>query len=112
MGVSFQEPTKRQEVSTITAAQAKELALEWVQKQRVGEGDECVLVERSTMERPFGWVFFYGSKRYIETGESRYALAGNAPVVVTRVDGRIHHTGTAFPIEHYLEKFKDYGPRR
>mgnify|MGYP001952417046 CR=1 FL=1 len=29
-------------------------------------------------EHEFGWVFFYNSKRYLETGEFSAALAGNA----------------------------------
>jgi hypothetical protein len=60
----------------------------------------------NTIERAFGWVFFYDSKRHVETGDFRDALAGNAPIVVTKSDGQVHVTGTAFPIEHYLKKFE------
>ena len=44
--------------------------------------------------------------RHIETGELSYALAGNSPNVVINADGQVHITGTAFPIEHCLKKFR------
>ena len=40
----------------------------------------------STIEKPRGWAFFYNTVRFIETGEARYRLAGNGPIVV-RKDG-------------------------
>ena len=46
------------------------------------EDDYFVIVEHSTIERPWGWVYFYNSKKYLETGEARYAVAGNAPLLV------------------------------
>jgi len=64
-----------------------------------------VLLENRTLERAFGWVFFYDSKRHAETGSIRDAIAGNAPIVVTK-DGQVHKTGTAHPVEYYLRKFE------
>ena len=66
---------------------------------------ELVLLEQHTIERTFGWVFFYNARRYLGTGDFRDALAGNAPIVVTGADGRVHETGTAYPLEHYLKAF-------
>jgi hypothetical protein len=31
-------------------------------------------------------------------------------LVITKVDGRLHETGTAFPMEHYLKRFDRYEP--
>jgi hypothetical protein len=58
-----------------------------VKAQEAGAGFELVLLDESTMERDFGWVFFYDSKSHAETGEIGYAVAGNAPIVVTRAEG-------------------------
>jgi len=43
-----------------------------------------------------------------ESRDPSRALAGNAPVLVTR-DGAVHVTGTAHPIEHYLSIFERTG---
>ncbi len=90
----------------MTKSEAEQVAREYLKNREGDAGCELVLIDQHTIERPFGWVFFYDAKRHVETGDFRYALAGNAPIVVTNTDGRIHETGTAYPLEHYL---KEYG---
>jgi hypothetical protein len=89
----------------ITRLDAKEIALGYLKTMEVRTDLELVLLNEETMERNFGWVFFYTSKRYLETQSIGDALAGNAPFVVMRGDGSIRLTGTAFPLEHYLREF-------
>jgi len=68
-----------------------------------------VLIEDATIEEDFGWVFFYQSQRYLESGDVSDMLAGNAPIIVSRVDGSLHETGTAHSLEFYVENFKRSG---
>ena len=89
----------------MTRSEAEHVAHEYLKAREREAGLELVLIEQQTLERNFGWVFFYDTKRHLETGDFRHALAGNAPIVVTKADGRIHETGTAYPIEHYLKQF-------
>jgi hypothetical protein len=65
---------------------------------------KLVLLDTSTIEKSFGWVFFYQSKRYLETGEIKDALAGNAPIVVEKPDGRIHTLGTALALDDSIRE--------
>lgn len=88
--------------------EAREIALRFLDSAPQRSGIEVVLLDEATMERNFGWVFFYDSKRHQETGSTSDAIAGNAPLVVTRADGRLHETGTALPIERYLRRFEKY----
>lgn len=90
----------------MTKDEATALALSYVRSREPEAGCDLVLLDSKTMEKSFGWVFFYDSKKHAETGDFRYALAGNAPVVVTSADGAIHETGTALPLETYLARFK------
>jgi hypothetical protein len=57
-------------------------------------------------EHDFGWLYFYDSTRHVETNDVRDALVGNAPLIVDRTDGKLYVTGTAHPVEHYLEEFR------
>jgi Immunity protein 35 len=57
-------------------------------------------------EHDFGWVYFYDGSRHVETGNVSDALVGNAPLIVDRVDGKLYLTGTAHPIEHYLDEYR------
>lgn len=70
------------------------------------ESVEFVLVEDATIEKEWGWVFFYQNKKYIETGEVKYALAGNAPYIVNRNTSEIISTGTAHNIEYYINEYE------
>jgi Immunity protein 35 len=71
--------------------------------------DELVIVDESTIERPWGWVFFHAPNKWLETQDLRYALAGNAPTLVERESGKIFSTGTAMPIEHYIASYERTG---
>jgi hypothetical protein len=70
------------------------------------DGDTWMLLTEETIERPFGWVFFYGSSRFAETGDLRHAVAGNSPFIVNRRTGAIVATGTAYPVEHYIAQYE------
>lgn len=84
--------------SIVDLAAATEIAEEHVARFSEDNSGLMVVPER-TVERDFGWVFFYGPRT--PSG----AAAGNAPFIVDRKDGSVHPTGTAFPIEQYLESY-------
>jgi hypothetical protein len=92
----------------MTFDDARRTVLDYLKQLERDTGCELVMLDSNTLEREFGWVFFYNSKLYVETGDISHALAGNAPIVVTSIDGRIHVTGTARPLEHYLAVFTEY----
>jgi hypothetical protein len=48
-----------------------------------------IILEQHTREEPFGWIFFWSDRRYIETEDPKYFVAGNGPVVVLRTTGKI-----------------------
>ncbi|MDX2086317.1 MAG: YrhB domain-containing protein [Kofleriaceae bacterium] len=66
---------------------------------------DVVIVDRHTIERRWGWVFFYNTRQFVETGDRDHGLIGNAPLFVDRVDGHLWISGTGFPIEHYLRVY-------
>ncbi len=71
--------------------------------------DEVMIVDDATIEKPWGWVFFYTSRKWLETKEFRYAIPGNSPLIVERSSGSIISTGTAHSIESYIAKYERYG---
>mgnify|MGYP001581233356 CR=1 FL=1 len=64
------------------------------------------LLNNETIERPWGWVFFYESAHFLETGRFEDRLAGNAPCLFNRFTGEIAWAGTAHPIGHYIEQYE------
>lgn len=71
------------------------------------EGDEPVILDEFTIEKDFGWVFFYQSRKYIETKNFRFQLAGNAPIIVNKFDGSLNYTGTAYETDHYIKEYEN-----
>lgn len=56
-------------------------------------------------EELFGWVFFYESKEYLNTGNLSSMLAGNAPFIIDNQAGEICTLGTAHPAEFYIQEY-------
>jgi hypothetical protein len=70
---------------------------------------ELVVLDEHTIDAEFGWVFFYTSRLHSETGDFHHALVGNAPYIVDRRTGELHVTGTAEPVEFYIERYQKTG---
>ena len=54
----------------------------------------------------FGWVFHYG---FLDSKGKRMLIAGNAPVIFEKNTGKIISTGTADPIESYINNYLETG---
>src|ERR1700680_933533 len=67
--------------------------------------EELVVLDEHTIERPWGWVFFFQNRGYLD-GDFNFALCGNGPVLVNRNDGALRLCGTAFVPEHYIEEYE------
>jgi hypothetical protein len=68
---------------------------------------EFAIMDDRTLERDFGWVFFWNSREFIDTGDFQYALLGNAPLIVDKEDGTLHVAGTGRPTEEYIREFEE-----
>lgn len=58
-----------------------------------------------TVEFELGWVFFYQTKDYIESGNLLSAAGENAPIIIDKRTGAIHVTGTVYPVNKYIVDF-------
>lgn len=58
------------------------------------EGGVVVLEER-TITKPYGWIFFYNGRRFVETRDIMHAIAGNGPIVILAETGETIPLGTA-----------------
>ena len=71
--------------------------------------EELAIRDELTEEHSCGWVFFYDWRPDLpQRRDPHQALAGNAPILVTRT-GEVHVTGTAHPVEWYLANFERTG---
>ena len=68
-------------------------------------GDEFALLpEPYETERTF--AFFYQMVDYLRTGDPTQALAGNGPIMVSKLTGTVEVSGTATPVETSIRDFE------
>ena len=89
---------------SLTRQQALEVAKKTLAEQP--HGDEYVIQEGNTVERPFGWVFFYDTRKYIETKDPAYIRPGNGPLVVERSGGATAFLPTSVPPNVAIEEYE------
>jgi hypothetical protein len=70
---------------------------------------EATIIDRATQEFDVGWVFFYQSSRFLETGDVQYRLAGNAPLFVSRQDGQAAFISYHRPIVESIDAYRTCG---
>jgi len=93
----------------MTKEEAVSKVQEMLKAESVGHDYKLVIVQDLTIEKDFGWVFFYSSSKYLETRDPKYELGGNAPIIVDKRTGELHITGTAENIEYYIDRYEKTG---
>jgi hypothetical protein len=88
--------------------QAKAKVVEELEKisQCCPHSTQFVLMEDSTIEKPWGWVFFYQNKQFVDTKTMVQQIAANAPFIVNRRTGKVTKTGTAYDLTQYLQVYE------
>jgi len=74
--------------------------------------DRLILADRETIERDWGWVFYYTSERWLKYGDLSSAMGGNPPIFIVRQSGTILHPGSEHDLDHYIGQFKATGEIR
>ena len=88
----------------ISETEAAEIARSYVEEMGHSVYGGVAIID--VLTKPYGWIFFYNSKRYIETKDPLDALGGNGPFVVLRADGAIYQLGSAREPEVYIYEFE------
>jgi Immunity protein 35 len=70
------------------------------------ESGGAVIIDEATIEKDYGWIFFYQSKKFIETQDMEYMLFGNLPFVVEKSDGSITKIRISFPMEDSIKEYE------
>lgn len=73
------------------------------------DGVPLQLFSDKTEEFDVGWVFYYQSARYIETGDFHESVIGNAPFFVSRSDGFSCFVSYHRPIAESLAAYRACG---
>jgi hypothetical protein len=83
----------------ISFDEAKQIALHKI-------GPECALIEDATVEKPYGWYFWFQSKAYLQSGHFQDMLVGSGGFIVEREDGYVFEFGSAYPLEYNFAAYE------
>jgi len=75
--------------------------------EKATPNEPWVVVENQKLETASAWIFVYNSKRYLETGEIIYALAGNGPVFVNKKTGEVKFHGSIPPLQTIIDEYEN-----
>jgi hypothetical protein len=89
----------------LTKAQALEIVGEELRRMSP-PGHDIVVVDEDTIERNFGWVFFFNTRKFLETGIFEHRLAGNGPIIVNKHTGEVEFVGTYKSPMHFVEEYE------
>lgn len=80
--------------------------LKYLTNRGVGEPEGVMLISSQTIKKSYGWIFFYNSKAYVETGDIMTALVGHGPVILLADTGEIVECGSLLPGEEQVLRFE------
>ncbi|SFN64379.1 Immunity protein 35 [Chryseobacterium oleae] len=90
----------------LTEKEILEIANKYVNLIEKESKIEMIIVPYRTLEKPYGFIYSYTSKKLFETKDDRYAIAGNAPFLIEKETGNIIVFGTANVREYYIEEYE------
>lgn len=70
------------------------------------DADEILIIRELTIEKEYGWIFFYESKIHLETGNYRYSLVGGGPLLIEKSDGSFHYLGTRLDVDDAIKEYE------
>jgi hypothetical protein len=69
--------------------------------------NKLIVLHEFTIRKPYGFVFFYNSKKYIETEDFKYVIAGNGPFLVENKEGLLYKFGTSESVEYSIKEYEE-----
>lgn len=70
------------------------------------EGTEFVLYDEDAIEKDWGWVLFFGTQAYRETGNPSDIVPGTGPLVVEKETGDFSFLSTSVPPEIAIAEYE------
>lgn len=90
----------------LTAEDMLKIASNYIKSFENEVGLELKIIENFSITKKYGTVFFYTTKKYFDTKDDKYGIAGNAPFLVENKTGNIIEFGTNRSEEYYIHEYE------
>ncbi|MGH1385786.1 YrhB domain-containing protein [Kordia sp.] len=91
----------------LTNNEMLEIAEKYLKRMTADEDDTLVIESDQTIKKPYGNIYYFDYKKYLETGDFAYAAVGSAPFLVEKDNRRVVQFGTAGSLEYQLEAYEN-----
>jgi hypothetical protein len=91
----------------ITFQLARQIAEAEINKHQPLDDDSLIIIDDQTIEKDYAWIFPYTSKKYWETNDINYAIGGNGPLFISKLDGQISTYRTGLSIEEMIGEYEE-----
>jgi hypothetical protein len=88
----------------ITPQRALAIARESI--AHLAPGIELVVLENETVEKDYGWVFRFTTRRYLETKDPGALVPGTGPLIVEREGGATAFLASSVCPERAIEEYE------
>jgi Immunity protein 35 len=88
---------------------AEKLATEFINSSSIDEeiNNDLIIVDKATIEKPYGWIFSYDSRKFLETGDFTYSILGNGPIVVDKETMEVRELGGGPYVERFIAEYEE-----
>jgi len=83
-----------------------EIADQYLERINGSLDDVFLILPELTIKKPYGNIYYFDYKKYLETGNVRDSVFGSAPFLVEKDKHRIVQFGTAGSLESQLEAYE------
>ena len=91
----------------ITFQKAKQIAEAEINRHQTLDDDSLIIIDDQSIEKDYAWIFPYTSKKYWETNDINYAIGGNGPLFISKLDGQISNYRTGLSIEEMIDEYEE-----
>lgn len=85
----------------ITLSAARQILENRLKSSLSRDGDSPHIYDEKTIEKPYGWIFFWVTAAYHQTRDFRHARVGAGPFLVLH-NGEMIPLGTGVPLEQRI----------
>lgn len=90
----------------LTEKEMLKIAENLLSEKSIRSQRELSLLNEHTIRKPYGNIYFFESKKFLETNDYNYALVGNAPFLVENTNGSIVVFGTSRDLSFYITEYE------
>lgn len=90
----------------MTREQAISAVMEYLKRDGRYKTMDLVTLDEQSIETEQGWLIFWDSRLYLETGDVRFALAGNGPFIVDHAQGTVTEISSSVSLDEIMKIHK------